>query len=163
MKIKDFFKNARTRVGEMKIFTGLKTLFNKLFNSKIIKTTTETVKSKTTEATTKTKEFIDKHANITDSVAGNVMHRFQDKIKKWFRDFTKNTNKNSESSKIVNVGRIAIKIICILATIAFIALVIYCIKDVFVYCLMMVATCAAVIACVEFILWVLGTAFGCKV
>ena len=57
----------------------------------------------------------------------------------------------------------SIKAISVIAAIAFAGLVIYCIKDVFMYCLMLVATCAAVAVSVEFILSVLSIATGCKI
>jgi len=163
MKIKEFFKNARAKVSQMKIVTGIKSFFKNVFNNKVVKTTTDTVKNESEKTMTKTKEFINTHNNIIDSVAGNVFHRFQEKIKKMFKKFTKTVNDNSQKSKAVNIGRIALKIVCIIAAIAFAALVIYCIKDVFLYCLMLVATCAAVMLCIEFILWVLGTALSCKI
>lgn len=159
MKIKEFFKNAKTKVSELKVIVGIKSFFNRIFNGN----TATKVKEDATNTATGTREFIKNHNNIKDMVSGDVMHRFQKKIKGWFKNFTKKTNEKSEKSTMVNIGRIALKVVCIIAAIAFVALVIYCIKDVFMYCLMMVATCAAVILCIEFILWVLSTALGCKI
>ena len=158
--LKELFNNARTKVKESKIATATKGFFSKITNNKIM----NSVKTKLSGLKGAIKNFMGSHQNVTDAMAGNVSNRFSEKFKKFFKNMTKNIQgKANNGSKLAKFTAVTIKVLAILATIAFAALVIYCIKDVFVYCLMLVATCAAVAICIEFILSVLSIATGCKI
>ena len=159
--IKELFNNARIRVKESKAVVSMKGFFSKVNNNKFM----NSVKSKTEGIKGFFKGFTDGTNNtVKDSMSGEVVNRFSSKFKKFFKNTTKNIqNKANDGSKFAKFMTVTIKVLSIIATIAFICLVIYCIKDVFMYCLMLVATCAAVAICIEFILSVLSVATGCKI
>ena len=97
-------------------------------------------------------------------MAGDVSNRFSTKIKKFFKNITKGIQtKANEGNKFAKFATVTIKVLSIIAACAFAGLVIYCIKDVFIYCLMLVATCAATAICIEFILSVLSIATGNRI
>ena len=110
------------------------------------------------------KNFTGSHQNVKDCMTGDVSNRFSTKIKKFFKNIIKNIQmKANDGNKFAKFMTVSIKVLSIAATIAFAALVIYCIKDVFMYCVMLVATCAAVAFCIEFILSVLSIATGNRI
>lgn len=158
--LKELFKNARAKVAESKISTSIKGAFSKIKNSKIM----TSVRSKMEGLKGLVSNFTKGHQNVTDVMAGNVSNRFSDKFKKFFKNSTKKLQKKAnDGSKFAKFMTIAIKVLSIIATIAFAILVIYCIKDVFLYCVMLVATAAATVLCIEFILTILSIATGCRI
>ena len=160
LKVKEIFNNARTKIKESKIATSVKGFFSNIANSKIMVFT----KSKIHSIGDMVKNFTNSHQNIKDSMAGDVTNRFSTKFKKFFKDKIKNIQeKANNGSKFAKFTTVLIKIVSIIATVAFAGLVIYCLKDVFVYCLMLVATCVAVALSIEFILSILSIATGCKI
>lgn len=160
MKIKEMFNNARAKVANMSLTIKVKEFFNKIKTSKPVTAATNTVST----MKSKLSDFLGSHNNVKDSMAGDVSNRFSSKIKKFFRNIVKNLSKKAEGdSKLAKFGVITLKVVCTIAAIAFACLVIYCIKDVFLHCLMLVAMCAAVAICIEFILSILSIATGCKI
>lgn len=156
--MKNFFNNINERFNNLNVTNKIKNLFNKMESNQ----TVSNAKEKATKTANDYTEFSKSHDSIKDNVAGNVMHRIQEAIKHMRKKFSKK-NKNHEDSKLRKVMHILLKVICIIASIAFAALIIYSIKGVFLYCLKMVALSIATILSVEFILWVLGTAIGCRI
>ena len=158
--VKELFNNARTKVKESKIVTVTKGFFGKITNNKIV----NSIKTKFTGLKNAIKNFTGTHQNVKDCMAGDVCNRFAKKAKKFFKDIANSIqNKANNGSKFSKFIAITIKILATIATIGFVALVIYFVKDVFLYCLMLVATCAAVAICMEFILSVLSIAMGQKI
>ena len=158
--VKELFNNARTKVKESKIVTVTKGFFGKITNNKII----NSIKAKTTSFKEMIKIFTGSHQNVKDCMAGDVSNRFSKKAKKVFKDTVNNIQKKAnDGRKFSKFMAVTIKVLAIIAAIGFAALVIYCIKDVFLYCLMLVATCAAVAICIEFILSILSIATGCRI
>lgn len=156
--MKNFFNNINERFNNLNVTNKIKNLFNKMESNQ----TVSNAKEKATKTANDYTEFSKSHDSIKDNVAGNVMHRIQEAIKHMRKKFSKK-NKNHEDSKLRKVMHILLKVICIIAAIAFAVLIIYSIKGVFLYCLKMVALSIATILSVEFILWVLGTAIGCRI
>ena len=157
--VKELFNNARTKVKESKVVSSMKGFFSKINNSKFV----NSARTKTNNLKNFIKGFIG-GSNVKDYMAADVSNRFSTRFKKFFkRNTTKLQNKANNGNKFAKFTVISIKILSILATIAFAGLVIYCIKDIFLHCLMLVATCAAVAICIEFILSILSVATGCKI
>lgn len=157
--VKELFNNARTKVKESKVVLSMKGFFNKVNNSKLI----NNVRTKTNSLKNFIKGFVS-GSNVKDSMTADVSNRFSSKFKRFFkRNTTKIQNKANNGNKFAKFLVVFIKILSVIAAIAFAGLVIYCIKDVFMYCLMLVATCAAVAICIEFILSILSVATGCKI
>lgn len=158
--IKELFNNVKTKVKESKISNVAKTVVSKIKDNKVVNFT----KSKISSLKNMIKNFTGNHQNVVDSMAGNVSNRFSEKIKKVFKTIVKSLQtKSNNGSKFAIIIAALIKVLSVIATVAFAALVIYCIKDVFLYCLMLVATCAAAALCIEFILSVLSIATGCRI
>ena len=158
--VKELFKNARAKIRDSKIATFVKGILSNIKNSKIMTAS----KTKVNGLKETVKDFTGSHQNIKDSMAGDVSNRFSSKIKKFFKNILKGIQtKSNNGNKFATFVTVTIKVMSIIAAIAFAGLVIYCIKDVFLYCLMLVATCAATVFCIEFILSVLSIATGCKI
>lgn len=158
--IKEIFNNARTKVRESKIATSMKSGISKITNNKFMLA----IKAKVAGFKDMLKNFTGSHQNVKDSMAGDVSNRFSVKFKKFFKNIIKNIQtKANNGGKFSKFIAVTIKILAVIATIGFAALVIYCIKDVFLYCLMLVAMCAATAICIEFILSILSIATGCKI
>ena len=173
LSVKEMLKNIKNKISSskmvekvknMKITTTIKDYFKRIKENGFVKKSTDSIRTKFTSTKEHAKKFMDSHNNIKDAAAGNVMHRFQLKFAKISKKLFNKTTKNAESGqKNHKILKFILKTMCMLATVAFIALVIYFIKDVFIYCLMLVAMCAAVMVCIESILWVLSVAFGCRI
>lgn len=159
--IKELFNNAKNKVKESKVANVVKTTVSKIKeDNKIV----NSVKTKISGIKDAIKGFTSSHQNVKDCMAGEVGNRFSEKFKKFFKGFTKNIQTRANNgSKFAKIMAVIIKVVAIIAAIAFAVLVIYCIKDVFMYCVMLVATCAAVALCIEFILSVLAIATGCRI
>ena len=158
--IKEMFNNARTKVRESKIVTSVKSGVSKITNNKFM----TAVKNKAAGFKNMFKNFTGNHQNVKDSMAGDVSNRFSIRFKKFFKNIVKGIQtKANDGSKFSKFIAVTIKVLSVVATIGFAALVIYCIKDVFLYCLMLVAMCAATAICIEFILSILSIATGCKI
>lgn len=138
----------------------VKTIKEKIGGTKIMQGT----KTKVANAKNEMSEFLNTHNGIKDSFAGNVSNRFSSKIKRWFKNLFRGIDAKAESGSIgFRILRGVIKTASVVATVAFAGLVAYCIKDVFVYCLMLVATVAACAICIEFICSTISVATGCKI
>lgn len=162
-KLKSIFANVKAKVNSLKMVVSIKKFFNTIFKNEKVQNATTTVTKNAEDIKNSTKEFMNSHDNIKDIVSGNVMHRFQQFFGKFSKRFRKSVTTRTENQKMKNFGKKCIRGLCILLSLGFAGLVIYCIKDVFLYCLMLVATCAAVILCIEFIFSVLSIAFAQKV
>lgn len=153
--MKTLFAKIRTKLGSL-----MSAIKEKITGTKIAQKTSEM----TNNSTEQMKEFLNTHNGIKDSFAGNVSNRFSSKIKKWFKNLFNGIDKKAENgSMLFKIIRFTIKSLAVIATIAFAGLVVYCIKDVFVYCLMLVATVAACAICIEFICSTISVATGCKI
>jgi hypothetical protein len=158
--IKELFNNVKTKVAESKVSTATKGFFSKISNSKIM----TSLKTKIKGFKDAAKSFLGGHQNVKDAMTGDVTNRFSAKFKKFFKNMFKRTEDSADKGSIfAKVIKVVIKVLAIVATVGFAALVIYCIKDVFLYCLMLVATCAAVAICIEFILSIISVAVGSKI
>lgn len=162
-KLKSIFANAKVKINSLKIVTSIKNFFNTIFKNEKVQNATNIVTKNAEDIKNSTKTFMDSHDNIKDIVSGNVMHRFQQFFSKFGKRFRKSIVTRNENCKVKNFGKKCARVLCILLSLGFAGLVIYCIKDVFLYCLMLVATCAAVMVCIELIFSVLSIAFAQKV
>ena len=160
INIKEIFNNVRTKVNESKIATVVNNVVSKITNNNFA----QSVKTKVSGLKSSAKNYTNNTQSVKESMSNNVSSRFSEKIKRFFKNNVKNIQtKSNNGSKFAKFTAGLIKVLSIVATIAFSALVIYCIKDVFIQCLLFVATCAAVTISIEFILSVLSIATGCKI
>lgn len=157
--MKNIINTVKEKLKNLRIVNVIKNAFAKVSENETVKTTTEKVKNAKGGAT----EFNKTHANIVNLISGNVITRMQELISKLKKKFKKNKNSDKKPGKMNKVLKVMMRIICILLAIGFGILVAVAIKDVFIYCLELAALCGATVLCIEFILWVLGTAVGHKI
>ena len=157
--MKEILNKIVEKIKESRVFKFIKNTKNKITTNMNDKT------SNVGKASSRVDDFINNHNNIVkNAMIGNLLSRFHEIIQKPFKWFRKTIlDKNENSNTVSKIGKFMIRAICVLLLIAFIGIVIYYIKDVFINCLLLVATCAAVVVCIEFILMVLSTAIGQKI
>ena len=155
--IKEMFNNVRTKINESKIMTNIKGFFVKILKN-------EKLTSEVSKRNEDAKNFSENHKNLKDGFSGNVTERFSSKIKKFFKNILRKIQKSSDDgNRLSKICAIVIKVLCIIAAAAFIGIVIYFIKDVFLHCIMLVAMCLAVAISIELILSILSVATGCRI
>lgn len=149
--MKDMFKRLKERIANMKITGSIKKLFSSFKEKTVIDNAQET---------------FDSSSVIKGNISVDILDRFTTAIGKLKKKFTKKFNKKNEKGEVSTgkkVLKAVVRVACIILSIAFLAIVAYAIKDVFISCLQLVAMCLAVVISVEVILSVLSCAVGCHV
>lgn len=171
MNIKELFNNAKEKVKNLNMSEKISNAVNKVKDGKIvsaIKRMFEKIfffinKEKVDNTKKTVNDFIDNNNDIKNAATGNIMSRFQNRISKFIKhNLNKIDNSTENGNKVSGFFQKVIKIGAIILSIGFGILVLYCIKDVFLQCLLLVATCAAIMVSIEVILSTLSVATGYK-
>ena len=158
-RVTEMYNKLKEKMGQLTVVTKIKELFNKLLNIKPINSTKEKVES----TKNSTKDFMNSHDNIKCAPTGDLLYRFTKFFKNLFKRGNEKIDNLAKKTTGGNLLKKIVKVMCVISLIAFAGLVIYCIKDVFLQCLMLVATTCAITISIEFILKVISLGMGEKI
>ena len=159
MNIKNIMNNVKERINNSNTMEFIKNKTEKITSNEKVSGIMNSMKERFKNIKNSIDSFDKKIQNV---MAYQVIHRFCEKIGKKINKIKKKIFGEKENGKKSIIGKI-VNVVCKILTIAFIGLVIYCMKDVFLNVLMLVATCAAIALSIEFIMSVLSVGFGCKI